>query len=94
MRQMASSFPADLKPHNAFRGPYESGPCKMMTVGLGKQKGASLVHTDGMDVISQKHSDHGEGGSGEGKDSFLQFPVSRMPMMKPARSKQSWQKTS
>ena len=25
-----------LKPHNAFRGPYESGPCKMMTVGLGK----------------------------------------------------------
>ena len=42
-----------LKPHNAFRGPYESGPCKMMTVGLGKQKGASLVHTDGMDVISK-----------------------------------------
>lgn len=42
-----------LKPHNAFRGPYESGPCKMMTVGLGKQKGASLVHTDGMDVINQ-----------------------------------------
>ena len=25
-----------LKPHNAFRGKYESGPCKMMTVGLGK----------------------------------------------------------
>ena len=32
-----------LKPHNAFRGPYESGPCKMMTVGLGKQKGAERV---------------------------------------------------
>lgn len=42
-----------LKPHNAFRGPYESGPCKMMTVGLGKQAGASLVHADGMDVIAQ-----------------------------------------
>lgn len=42
-----------LKPHNAFRGTYESGPCKMMTVGLGKQKGASLVHSDGMDVIAQ-----------------------------------------
>ncbi len=42
-----------LKPHNAFRGPYESGPCKMMTVGLGKQKGASLVHTDGMGVIHE-----------------------------------------
>ncbi len=42
-----------LKPHNAFRGPYESGPCKMMTVGLGKQVGASIVHGDGMDVIAQ-----------------------------------------
>ena len=42
-----------LKPHNAFRGKYESGPCKMMTVGLGKQKGASLVHTDGMGVIHE-----------------------------------------
>ena len=28
-----------LKPHNAFRGKVESGPCKMMAVGLGKQKG-------------------------------------------------------
>ncbi|WP_077610587.1 lactate racemase domain-containing protein [Clostridium sp. Marseille-P2415] len=42
-----------LKPHNAFRGSYESGPCKMMTVGLGKQVGASAVHSDGMDVIAQ-----------------------------------------
>lgn len=42
-----------LKPHNAFRGAYESGPCKMMTVGLGKQEGASIVHSDGMDVIAE-----------------------------------------
>lgn len=42
-----------LKPHNAFRGPYESGPCKMMTVGLGKQKGAERVHADGMGRIAQ-----------------------------------------
>lgn len=42
-----------LKPHNAFRGPVESGPCKMMTVGLGKQKGAEQVHSDGMDHIAQ-----------------------------------------
>lgn len=42
-----------LKPHNAFRGPYESGPCKMMTVGLGKQKGAERVHADGMDRIGR-----------------------------------------
>lgn len=31
-----------LKPHNAFRGAYESGPCKMMTVGLGKQTVTAL----------------------------------------------------
>jgi hypothetical protein len=42
-----------LKPHNAFRGPYESGPCKMMVVGLGKQKGAESVHGDGMGKIAQ-----------------------------------------
>ena len=42
-----------LKPHNAFRGPYESGPCKMMTVGLGKQRGAERVHAAGMDKIGK-----------------------------------------
>ena len=42
-----------LKPHNAFRGPYESGPCKMMTVGLGKQKGAERVHAEGMGKIGE-----------------------------------------
>ena len=42
-----------LKPHNAFRGPYESGPCKMMTVGLGKQKGAERVHAEGMGKIGK-----------------------------------------
>ena len=42
-----------LKPHNAFRGTHESGPCKMMTVGLGKQVGASIVHSDGMGRIGK-----------------------------------------
>lgn len=37
-----------LKLHNSFRGKYESGPCKMMVVGLGNQKGAESVHSDGM----------------------------------------------
>lgn len=37
-----------IKPHNAFRGPYESGVCKMMVVGLGKQMGAESVHSDGL----------------------------------------------
>lgn len=42
-----------LKPHNAFRGPYESGPCKMMAVGLGKQRGAEQVHAAGMGHIAE-----------------------------------------
>lgn len=40
-----------LKPHNAFRGKVESGPCKMMAVGLGKQRGAERVHSEGMGKI-------------------------------------------
>lgn len=40
-----------LKPHNAFRGSYESGPCKMLAIGLGKQKGAENCHADGMGKI-------------------------------------------
>lgn len=46
-----------LKPHNAFRGTHESGPCKMMTVGLGKQVGASIVHSDGMGQIGKNIPD-------------------------------------
>lgn len=37
-----------IKPHNGFRGPCESGICKMLVVGLGKQRGAERVHSDGM----------------------------------------------
>ncbi len=33
-----------IKPHTAFRGPSESGLIKMLTIGLGKQKGAESCH--------------------------------------------------
>ena len=33
-----------LKPHNAFRGPYESGLMKMAVIGMGKQHGAYQCH--------------------------------------------------
>ncbi|MDO4523575.1 MAG: lactate racemase domain-containing protein [Eubacteriales bacterium] len=36
-----------IKPHTAFRGPYESGLMKMMAIGLGKQHGAEQVHEEG-----------------------------------------------
>ena len=42
-----------IKPHNAFRGTYESGICKMMVVGMGKQAGAESVHQDGMGLIGK-----------------------------------------
>ena len=37
-----------VKPHTAFRGEVESGLCKMLAVGLGKQKGASTLHKYGL----------------------------------------------
>src|SRR5918995_6990385 len=33
-----------VKPHTSFHGPYESGLLKMLAVGMGRDKGASMVH--------------------------------------------------
>jgi hypothetical protein len=33
-----------IKPHTDFKGDIESGLMKMMTIGLGKQKGAEMIH--------------------------------------------------
>lgn len=35
---------ARVKPHTGFRAPCESGMAKMLTIGLGKQKGANTCH--------------------------------------------------
>ncbi len=43
-----------VKPHTAFRGPYESGVMKMMAIGLGKQKGASILHNDGFGLMGKE----------------------------------------
>ncbi len=40
-----------IKPHTAFRGEVESGLCKMLAVGLGKQKGASTLHKYGLSQV-------------------------------------------
>lgn len=42
-----------IKPHTGFRGPYESGLLKMIVIGLGKQKGAELCHSQGMQFMGQ-----------------------------------------
>jgi hypothetical protein len=33
-----------VKPHTSFHGPYESGLMKMLTVGMGRASGATMVH--------------------------------------------------
>ncbi|MBQ7063934.1 MAG: DUF2088 domain-containing protein [Firmicutes bacterium] len=43
-----------VKAHTAFRGPYESGICKMMCIGLGKQKGAEVLHADGFGQMCEE----------------------------------------
>lgn len=40
-----------IKPHTSFRGSYESGLMKMMTVGMGKQLGADQIHAAGPKVM-------------------------------------------
>lgn len=37
-----------VKPHTAFRGEVESGLCKILAVGCGRQKGASEMHRYGL----------------------------------------------
>lgn len=43
-----------IKPHSAFRGPYESGLMKMLSIGLGKQEGADSLHRDGFGVFKTR----------------------------------------
>lgn len=42
-----------VKPHTDFRAPVESGLTKMLTIGLGKNTGASSLHAQGFDQFHQ-----------------------------------------
>jgi hypothetical protein len=42
-----------IKPHVCFRGPYESGLMKMITIGLGKQRGAENCHRLGFGSMAE-----------------------------------------
>ncbi|MCI2255748.1 lactate racemase domain-containing protein [Domibacillus sp. PGB-M46] len=42
-----------IKPHTAFRGPVESGMMKMISIGLGKQKGAEACHQMGFKYMAE-----------------------------------------
>lgn len=43
---------ARIKPHTDFRGPVESGLCKMLAIGLGKHEGCSRLHKEGFHRFS------------------------------------------
>lgn len=43
-----------IKAHTGFKGKYESGLMKMMTIGLGKQKGAYIAHSAGNDNMPER----------------------------------------
>jgi hypothetical protein len=42
-----------VKPHVAYRGAYESGLMKMITIGMGKQKGADSAHRLGFGQMAE-----------------------------------------
>jgi hypothetical protein len=42
-----------VKPHSDFRAPIESGLTKMLTIGLGKEAGASSLHSAGFEAFSE-----------------------------------------
>lgn len=48
-----------IKPHTAFSGPYESGLLKMLTIGLGKQRGAEECHDIGFGYMHELIPDFG-----------------------------------
>lgn len=50
---------ARVKPHTDFRGPIESGPTKMLAIGLGKQRGAEAIHAVGLPRLSQTIAETG-----------------------------------
>ena len=45
-----------IKPHRHVMGPHQSGLLKMLTIGLGKLKGAATVHSFGWEKFRQESS--------------------------------------
>jgi hypothetical protein len=44
---------ARIKPHTDFHGRFESGPTKMMAIGLGNRRGAESIHSVGLGRLSE-----------------------------------------
>ncbi len=59
-----------VKPHTAFRGTVESGPTKMLAIGLGKQRGAHSIHSAGWERIHETIPEAARVATGSGKVAF------------------------
>jgi hypothetical protein len=59
-----------VKPHTGFRGPVESGLCKMLAIGLGKQAGAATLHREGYLAFDALILEAGKALLGTGKVAF------------------------
>ena len=59
-----------VKPHTAFRGSVESGPTKMLAIGLGKQRGAHSIHSAGWGEIHRTIPDAARVAVESGKVAF------------------------
>ena len=59
-----------VKPHTAFRGSVESGPTKMLAIGLGKQRGAHSIHSAGWGEIHRTIPDAARVAVESGKIAF------------------------
>jgi hypothetical protein len=51
---------ARIKPHTDFRGKIESGPSKMLTIGLGHREGAAAIHAVGLSRLSETIAEAGQ----------------------------------
>jgi hypothetical protein len=49
-----------IKPHTTYRGKYESGLMKMMAIGLGKQVGASALHSQNHKYMHELVEEYGK----------------------------------
>jgi hypothetical protein len=60
LREADSVVPVNrIKPHTGFRGPVESGLCKMLSIGLGKHVGAARLHGEGYGAFERLVLDAG-----------------------------------
>lgn len=59
-----------IKPHTGFKGPIESGLCKMLAIGLGKHDGAGTMHREGYGVFDRLILEAGRAIIGHGHVAF------------------------